>query len=163
MSALAEFRPERCVELALPKIHRNDFYLKDTPPAGDIGSLISRRYIGEGVLVGRFADLTKFRRDRVTDTDRDYTMQLSREIFELEDPRFDGLCYCSRITGIVRWAIFDRTVDDDGDWITKKISQAIDPSDPDLIRALRDCKVRSSQRASSSESAWTHFGEFFQE
>ncbi len=121
-------------------------YLWDTP-IGNLGNWDHGRVVGSGVLGGRhFADLTKFDRKCVTDRDLTYTMQLSREIFDLEEPRFDGICYSSRIEGVTRWAIFDREVDDQGVWVTQREVSAIKRDDPDLIRALAHLKLKLSNR-----------------
>jgi hypothetical protein len=116
--------------------------LMNTPsdPGNWLGAWLERRVLGSGVLGGRnYADLTALDISKQKDG-RQFTMQLSRELFEAENPRFDGICYRSPIEGLVRWAIFDRDVNDSGDWLKLRTSHVIDLNDPDLNRALVQIK-----------------------
>jgi len=174
LAALAPFRQRPNSFEFAHAITMNDPDLTGTPQAGDatalIRSWISRQFIGEASLNGQFVDLTnektinflsdKFPKfsdllkkypindlnaHKLTTAPRDFTMEISRYIWELETRAgmsFDGLSYRSRIAKLSqtddagrRWAIFESDLTPSRALVDRN-STGISLDDPDLIRAF---------------------------
>jgi hypothetical protein len=169
LAVLADFRPGPNADIAA-KITRNaEFEEADAEalPQMAVTQWIAGRFLGQGSLTGTFVDLTDqqsvdflfgrpglkelFKQHDISERDADtlthaprkVTMEISRTVSELEyriGKRFDGIFYRSRLGGgINRWAIFDKNGTLSA--VTPKRSKQIDPSDPDLRRALEEYDI----------------------
>jgi hypothetical protein len=172
LAVLAELTPGPNADLEstieIEDVDRRSTHVDDRRRRPDaVARWISKRYLGQGTLNGRFADLTnpttvdflrhrlanlftqhqitRFDPDVLTYAPREVTMEISRCISELEvriGERFDGLFYRSRLAGgIGRWAIFDKDLTNTLFAVTSTRSHKISLEDPDLLRALNDCNI----------------------
>jgi hypothetical protein len=170
METLAPLRPAPSVDLAT--ITTNEPGLRPTRPAGKIGEWIEKRHFGEAELCGNFVDLgaaasiahlrhrladlfakfaiTEFDLSVLTSLQRKVTMEISRFIHELENReqrRFDGIYYPSRLGhDIGCWAIFT----DSKACFKNQRSIPINVADPELQRALRDCRISIDRAEAAS-------------
>jgi hypothetical protein len=163
METLAPLRPAPTIDLAA-SVLVNEPGLRGTPPAGLVTNSVERRHIGKAQLNGLYVDIgasesiaylrhrladrfaalgvVEFDLSALTTARREVTMEISRFVFELEhreQRRFDGIRYPSRLgRNILCWAIFE---DDQPACITKKQSQPVNATDPELVEALGHLRI----------------------